>query len=84
MYRHADQSWRRQPSVLSAERRELLARRIGEYAAYAELEEVLVVFHGGEPLLSGLDALATPSRWSAMRCLQALTPRSLSKRTASC
>ncbi|MEV6871581.1 cyclophane-forming radical SAM/SPASM peptide maturase YhhB [Amycolatopsis sp. NPDC051128] len=53
MYKHADQTWREQPHVISPEVAEQVAGRIGEYAREAALPELLVVFHGGEPLLAG-------------------------------
>jgi len=58
VYEHADQSWRQQPKLLSAENEQFLARRLGEYALAAKLERLLVVFHGGEPLLFGARRLA--------------------------
>lgn len=58
MYEHADQTWREQPHLMSPEVVERVADRIGEYARDAALPEVLVVFHGGEPLLAGAAQLA--------------------------
>lgn len=58
MYEHADQSWRDQPRVISDETVQALASRIAEYVSVARLERVLVVLHGGEPLLVGADRLA--------------------------
>ncbi len=52
VYHHADQGWRLQPPLMSAKHRKKLADRIGEYAQSERLENLLVVFHGGEPLLA--------------------------------
>lgn len=58
MYEHADQSWREQPRVISDATVQALARRIAEYVASAQLQRILIVLHGGEPLLVGADRLA--------------------------
>jgi uncharacterized protein len=63
MYEHADQSWRQQPALMTEETRRQLAKRIGEYAKEAGLSELLVVFHGGEPLLAGHDRIVETARW---------------------
>jgi uncharacterized protein len=63
VYEHADQSWREQPRVMSEDVRRALAFRIGEYAAEADLEELIVVFHGGEPLLAGPHSLVETATW---------------------
>jgi uncharacterized protein len=58
MYEMADQSWREQPRVMSAETADLTARRIGEHARSHDLDRVMLILHGGEPLLAGRDLLA--------------------------
>jgi uncharacterized protein len=58
MYEHADQSWRQQPHMFSAETSAAVISRIGEYVAGRQLPQVSVVFHGGEPLLFGAPRLA--------------------------
>ncbi|WKU04461.1 cyclophane-forming radical SAM/SPASM peptide maturase YhhB [Micromonospora sp. HUAS LYJ1] len=58
MYEHKDQGWRDQPHVMSAETRRRVAGRLGEYATAAGLDRMLVIFHGGEPLLAGASTLA--------------------------
>ena len=63
MYEHADQSWRYQPSFMSDETRQKLAARIGAYAQEEGIERLVVVFHGGEPLLAGADRIAETVRW---------------------
>ncbi len=63
MYEHVDQTWREQPAVMAEETRRQLAHRLGEYARAAELSQLLVVFHGGEPLLAGHDRIIETTRW---------------------
>ena len=63
MYEHADQTWRDQPALMTEETRRQLAKRIGEYAQAANLSELLVVFHGGEPLLAGHERIVETTRW---------------------
>ena len=63
MYEHADQSWRNQPPFMSDATRRTLAERIGEYARHAKLQKLVVVFHGGEPLLAGAERIAETSEW---------------------
>lgn len=58
MYEHADQTWREQPRVMAKETRSALARRLAEYCDRTGLEEVVIVFHGGEPLLAGASTIA--------------------------
>lgn len=63
MYEHADQSWRAQPAFMSEPVRRKLAERIGEYAREEGLERLVVVFHGGEPLLAGPARITETARW---------------------
>ena len=63
MYEHADQSWRAQPAVMSDDTRRKLAERIGEYVRTVDLERLVVVFHGGEPLLAGTKRIAETAGW---------------------
>jgi uncharacterized protein len=42
---------------MSAETIEALARRIGDHARRHALQEIVVVLHGGEPLLAGVDVI---------------------------
>ncbi|KAA9380572.1 FxsB family radical SAM/SPASM domain protein [Microbispora cellulosiformans] len=57
VYEHADTSWRGRPVVMSDETAIRVANRIAEHADEHRLEAVHVVFHGGEPLLAGVDRL---------------------------
>jgi uncharacterized protein len=58
MYEMADQSWRAQPRVMSAEITELTAQRIGEHARSHRLPRVSLILHGGEPLLAGQELIS--------------------------
>ncbi|MEV7021635.1 FxsB family cyclophane-forming radical SAM/SPASM peptide maturase [Kitasatospora sp. NPDC093558] len=60
VYEAADRSWRDRPRRMELPVVRRTARRIAEHAAEHGLDEVVVVLHGGEPLLVGarhLDAL---------------------------
>lgn len=63
MYEHADQSWRGQPKQMSERHRRLLAVRIAEYCAANRLDRILVIFHGGEPLLVGPEPIVETLGW---------------------
>jgi uncharacterized protein len=58
MYEMADQSWKKQPRVMSEETADLTAMRIGEHARAHDLDRVALILHGGEPLLAGEDLIA--------------------------
>ncbi|QXJ25732.1 radical SAM protein [Actinomadura graeca] len=58
IYEMADQSWRRQPQVIDTTTIEAIAKRLAEYAQYRSLSALIVVAHGGEPLLIGPERLA--------------------------
>ncbi|MBA2951855.1 FxsB family radical SAM/SPASM domain protein [Streptomyces sp. PSKA28] len=53
VYEHGDSTWTSLSKVISEETADQVARRFAEYAKDQKLEEVLVVLHGGEPLLAG-------------------------------
>ncbi|WP_063775557.1 FxsB family cyclophane-forming radical SAM/SPASM peptide maturase [Actinoplanes rectilineatus] len=57
VYTMVDQSWRGRPALMPAEVRTATARRIAEHVGRHELADALVVLHGGEPLLAGVDVL---------------------------
>lgn len=57
MYQHADQSWKKQPGLFSSEHQEIFAKRLKEYIIVKELKHILIIFHGGEPLLFGAENL---------------------------
>lgn len=59
VYQGPDQSWRDKPKFLAASTLEQIATRIQEHVQQHGLREVSVVFHGGEPLLAGLERLET-------------------------
>jgi uncharacterized protein len=58
MYEHRDQSWRNQPHLMSSATRQRVAERLAEYAGATAMPRMLVVIHGGEPLLAGAPTLA--------------------------
>lgn len=59
VYHHADQSWRSMPRLLSSSDRTAFAERLGTYARSASLTQCAIIFHGGEPLLAGVDAIVS-------------------------
>jgi uncharacterized protein len=59
MYEMADQSWRTKPATMSRETFDAAVARIVEHVeAHPEVEDISVVFHGGEPLMVGPAYLA--------------------------
>ncbi len=58
MYNHLDQSWLQQPKLMSDEVLKKTALRIQEYSIEQKLKRIVIVFHGGEPLLIGGKKLA--------------------------
>jgi uncharacterized protein len=62
VYQHADQSWRTQPRFVSDETVDAFARRLHEYVRLHGLTEFSVTFHGGEPLLIGVERLIKISK----------------------
>src|ERR1700733_2898533 len=68
MYEMADQSWRMRPRAMSIETADLAAMRIGEHARSHRLDRLLLILHGGEPLLAGpalISRLMTATRQAA-------------------
>jgi len=53
VYKMVDQSWRSRPVTMSAEVVAQASTRIAEHVAKHSLDEVLVILHGGEPLMAG-------------------------------
>ena len=58
MYEAVDRSWRDKPAAMTEDTLTQAARRVAEHAKQHDLDRLRIVFHGGEPLLSGPDALA--------------------------
>lgn len=56
-YNMGEDSWRSQPTFMSAETTRRLAERIREHSIANQLPAVFVTFHGGEPLLLGVERL---------------------------
>jgi len=57
VYNMADQSWRLKPKIMSAEIIEATASRIQEHVDRHQIAKLDIIFHGGEPLLGGIDYL---------------------------
>ena len=53
VYELADQTWRAQPQAMSGALVPVVAGRIAEHAQAHGLGNIRVIFHGGEPLLTG-------------------------------
>ena len=62
VYELADQTWRDRPVRMSAGLVSVVASRIAEHARDHDLSDVRVIFHGGEPLLAGTDAVVDAFR----------------------
>ncbi|MER8657771.1 MULTISPECIES: cyclophane-forming radical SAM/SPASM peptide maturase YhhB [unclassified Mesorhizobium] len=57
VYHHADQSWRSMPKLLSAGDRSAFVERLATYLAEESIKRCTVIFHGGEPLLAGVETI---------------------------
>lgn len=57
VYTHVDQSWRTRPLVMSRATIDHAAARIAEHAGKHDLPFVIVILHGGEPLLAGAETI---------------------------
>lgn len=57
VYNLADSRWQKQPKLMSKETARQTARRIREHCEAHEKKTVSIVFHGGEPLIGGLEHL---------------------------
>jgi uncharacterized protein len=57
VYELADQTWRTRPRTMSSAIVSVVARRIAEHARAHDLDAVRIIFHGGEPLLTGPEPL---------------------------
>lgn len=55
VYNGADQSWKKRPPIVLDQVMTDTACRIGEHVRKHDLEEISVVFHGGEPFMARLD-----------------------------
>jgi uncharacterized protein len=62
IYTMADQTWRNRPHAMSPGLVSVTAERIAEHARTHSLDSVRVIFHGGEPLLSGVRPVAEAMR----------------------
>lgn len=57
VYKHVDQSYKKQPVRLSKAHITLFARRLDEYLSHSGVDTMRICLHGGEPLLAGLKYL---------------------------
>lgn len=69
VYELADQTWRDRPRRMSDALTSVVAMRIAEHARAHDLDAVRIIFHGGEPLLSGPAPLV-----EALRKIRAAVP----------
>lgn len=53
VFKHRDLSWKNYPSIISDENINIFCKRIKEYVFGKSLEDIYIVFHGGEPLICG-------------------------------
>lgn len=51
------------PPLMSVEHRKAIAQHIGSYTKTHKIPNILVAFHGGEPLLMKVDQLIQTARW---------------------
>ena len=61
VFNHVDQGWKKMPPLMSYDVREKFAQRLAEYAFENDLKDILVVYHGGEPLLLGSEKIVETS-----------------------
>jgi uncharacterized protein len=69
VYELADQTWRDRPRRMSDALISVVAGRIAEHARAHDLDTVRIIFHGGEPLLTGPGPLV-----DALRKIRAAVP----------
>ncbi|MDF2192588.1 radical SAM protein [Paraflavitalea sp. CAU 1676] len=63
MYNLEDSSYKKQPRFMSNDTMEVLCRKIATYSRQSGVKNVIIVFHGGEPLL------VNPSFFTATKAL---------------
>lgn len=59
VYNREDSSWKSQPRLMNVRTADKVASRIREHCEAHEKDRVSIVFHGGEPLLGGVNHLAS-------------------------
>ena len=62
VYELKDQSWRTQPHRISTDTIRQVIRRIADHVRAHQLDSIVIVLHGGEPLLAGAEFLAEAAR----------------------
>lgn len=68
VYHHADQSWKSLPKLLSTNHIEAFAERLNEYAKEQDLKRCAIIYHGGEPLLCGVQNIVDFSNIIREKC----------------
>ena len=63
MYQHLDQSWKQQPTLMSEGVLHQLGLRLNEYVQETGLDRLVIIFHGGEPLLATARKLIDASEY---------------------
>jgi uncharacterized protein len=58
VYNSVDQLWRQQPPRMSDDTARQTARRVREYLEARGKHDVMIIFHGGEPMIGGVRALS--------------------------
>lgn len=53
VFKHRDMSWKTMPATMSDETVNKFAERLKEYTESNQINEVNIIFHGGEPLMCG-------------------------------
>jgi uncharacterized protein len=61
VFNHVDQGWKKMPPLMSYDVREKFAQRLAEYVSDNDLKDILIVYHGGEPLLLGSEKIVETS-----------------------
>ncbi|MCF6205058.1 MAG: FxsB family radical SAM/SPASM domain protein [Methylococcaceae bacterium] len=54
VYQHADQSWKDMPKFLGQYEIKTFISRLSDYISEKSLKKILVILHGGEPILFGM------------------------------
>lgn len=62
IYKLADQTWRVRPKIMPSPLIPVIASRIAEHVRNHALGSIRVIFHGGEPLLTGADPVTEALR----------------------
>jgi len=53
VFKHRDQSWKKLPPTMDEETIVLFSKRVKEYVLANKIEQIYIIYHGGEPLILG-------------------------------